>query len=63
MENKEGQGICPVCGNNDLEYYGYENETTGLFYRWECNHCHSHGNEWYSLNFIEHEVTFNGEHK
>lgn len=61
MANKQQEGICPVCGSDDLDYHSYEVEGTQLSYQWECNDCHSQGTEWYSLNFIEHEVTFNGK--
>ena len=61
MANKQQEGICPVCGNDDLDYYGYEVDGT-ISLSVECDDCHSQGYEWYSLNFIEHEVTFNGKY-
>ena len=62
MTNKQEEAICPICGRDDLEYFGFENKGPQVFYLWKCNHCHSEGNEWFSLHFIKHEVTFNGEH-
>lgn len=62
MSNKQEEGICPVCNSDNLEYFGFENEGTQIVYKWECNDCHSQGNEWYSMNFVEHEVTYNGKH-
>jgi len=51
------QGVCPNCGNNDLEYGGSDFEGDGVCYYWSCEECESTGREWYSLEFTGHNIT------
>ena len=49
------QGVCPVCGYDDMDYSGAD-FTAGdqIAYNWTCNNCKSTGTEWYDMKFIEH---------
>ena len=49
----EQPGVCPVCGNNELEYLGTELEGNSYGYRWDCDKCETSGYEWYIMNFDE----------
>jgi hypothetical protein len=51
------EGICPNCGNNDLEYGSSDSEGDAICYAWNCNECDSEGLEWYSLTFTGHNIT------
>ena len=47
------QGICPICGNDDLNYEGLEPEGEMVRFEVDCQECGWLGYEWYSLTFIE----------
>lgn len=56
MDNmKQEQGICPVCGNENLEYSFMEIGDESVSYPWICNKCGSNGYEVYNLQFVEHD--------
>lgn len=48
-------GICPVCGNEDLDYGILTPYGDSISYPWTCHHCHTKGNEIYDLTFTHHE--------
>jgi hypothetical protein len=48
------QGKCPVCGSNELDYSSIKIDTGQIAYPWTCKSCQSSGDEWYELQFIEH---------
>ena len=50
------QGICPFCGESNLEYGAVEFEGEMCYFPWECLTCKHKGEEWYSLEFIGHNV-------
>lgn len=56
--NKNGQ--CPICNGCNLNYNpNYEQiepEGDVICYPWVCEDCSAQGEEWYSLNFIGHNV-------
>ena len=46
-------GTCPACGNEDLDY-DTPQIGDGLSYPWKCKKCKADGEEWYSIEFVEH---------
>lgn len=47
-------GVCPVCGNEDLEYTGQDlGVHDSYYYSWVCPKCHSKGREWYEVSAIQ----------
>ena len=50
------QGVCPFCGNMNLEYDFAEFEDDMLYYPATCNVCGQHIEEWYNLTFAGHNV-------
>ena len=50
------EGHCPFCGENNLECeaVGFEGEM--CYFPWKCLTCKHEGEEWYSLEFIGHNV-------
>lgn len=50
------QGICPVCGSENLNYEGLEPEEEMIVYPWTCENCGATGSEWYELQFAGHNV-------
>lgn len=52
--NKQGQ--CPICNGYNLNYEQMELEGDIICYPWKCEDCSAKGEEWYSLNFIGHNV-------
>lgn len=53
IEKKQEECVCPVCGNEGLEYGSTELEDNSYGYHWECPNCKSKGIEWYSINYSE----------
>jgi hypothetical protein len=49
---KHQSGICPVCGNESIEYQTIEVDDGQVFYPAICGNGHNF-EEWYSLEFIE----------
>lgn len=49
------QGVCPNCGSNNLQYDVLEVVDDQVMYPWTCNHCLTTGEEWYLLQFTNHE--------
>lgn len=52
--NKSGQ--CPKCNGHNLRYEAVEPEGDVIYYPWVCEDCSTQGEEWYSLNFIGHNI-------
>lgn len=50
------EGVCPVCGDDDLDYGAIEVEGNMIYYPWTCNACGTTGEEWYELHFTGHNV-------
>lgn len=50
------QGICPFCGESNLEYGAVEFEGEMCYFPWQCLECKHEGEEWYSMEFIGHNV-------
>ena len=52
-------GKCPNCGEENLRYNRKTvSDGNCVGYKWVCTNinCKAKGTEWYSLEFIEHEV-------
>lgn len=50
------RGYCPFCGGDNLEYGTVRFEGDMCYFPWQCPNCKHEGEEWYSLNFIGHNV-------
>lgn len=50
------QGVCPVCGYDNLDWGSMELEGNYLYYEWVCTRCQTEGKEWYKLVFDGHDV-------
>ena len=50
------RGCCPFCGEDNLEYGAVRFEGEMCYFPWECSTCKHKGEEWYSLEFIGHNV-------
>lgn len=37
------KGLCPKCGSYDVQYRGYQNTTTRIYRRFQCNRCFGWG--------------------
>ena len=46
-------GCCPVCGEEDLDYFAFLIEDNGGYFPCSCPHCAWEGKEWYTMNFVE----------
>ena len=51
---KNVEGICPECGNNNLEYHNEEInfENDQVVHDWHCGKCDAFGSEVYDLVFV-----------
>ena len=49
-------GFCPFCNGDNLEYKEVAFDGDMCYFPWECLDCKHEGEEWYSLNFIGHNV-------
>ena len=56
----EQQGVCPVCGKEELVYGDTVLDGNQMGYHWQCSECLSQGTEWYALDFIEHTDVIKG---
>lgn len=54
------EGICPVCRAPQIKYTDRGFGDTYVEYQWECKNCGSQGREIYTLDFMEHEVDYQG---
>ena len=54
------QGVCPVCGKEELVYADTVLDGNQMGYHWQCSECLSQGTEWYNLEFIEHNDIIKG---
>ncbi len=52
LKNKEG--ICPACGESNLEYGEMVLDEDNLFFPYKCDNCGTKGEEWYHLDFSGH---------
>lgn len=50
------RGCCPFCGEDNLEYGAVRFEGEMCYFPWECLTCKHNGEEWYSLEFVGHNV-------
>ena len=46
------QGICPFCGESNLEYGAVQVEGEMCYFPWQCLECKHEGEEWYSMEFM-----------
>lgn len=49
-------GTCPFCGESNLEYEAVRFDGDICYYPWKCINCNHEGEEYYSLEFIGHNV-------
>lgn len=49
-EHKEG--VCPECGEEDLDYSDFSVEGDGCYYLCKCDRCGWKGREWYDMKFM-----------
>lgn len=49
-------GVCPRCGNEDLEYGSIKLEDNMCYFPYECKSCGLEGEEWYSMQFAGHNI-------
>ena len=50
------EGLCPFCGECDLEYGCIEPADTMMYYPWTCKNCGKQGEEWYDMRFAGHSI-------
>lgn len=62
-EKNQEAGVCPVCGNTDLDYGDTIMEQVGDYYgyNWKCSKCNHTGTEWYYMSFVDVYNTNTGE--
>lgn len=62
-EKNQEAGVCPVCGNTDLDYGDTIMEQVGDYYgyNWRCSKCNHTGTEWYYMSFVDVYNTNTGE--
>lgn len=51
-ENK--QGVCPKCGESNLDYEAIRLEGEMAYFPYKCKNCGLEGEEWYSMRFDGH---------
>lgn len=50
-------GKCPFCNNEGtLDYGAVQFEGEMCYFPWQCLECKHEGEEWYSMDFIGHNV-------
>ena len=54
-------GVCPFCNNETLDYGAVNLAGDCCYFPWECLTCKRHGEEWYSMDFVGHNI-FDDEH-
>lgn len=59
MNNK--QGVCPVCMQDIRSYGGMSLSGDMAYYTWECENCHTEGEEWYKVEFNGHNILVDEE--
>lgn len=50
------KGICPNCKEHSLNYGAIELEGEAVYFPYECKDCGLQGEEWYSLEFLGHNI-------
>lgn len=50
------EGVCPFCGDTDLQYEAIQLEGNMSYYPWTCKKCSHKGEEWYDMTFAGHNV-------
>ena len=50
------QWTCPCCWSNNLDYESVEFHDDQCWFPRECMDCKAEWMEWYSMDFIEHEI-------
>lgn len=63
MSKIHEEGICPVCGCSDLNYWGRNIDSDTMTYDWDCPDCKSDGMEVYNIQFSEHDILTKGKKK
>ena len=53
---KNNMGVCPHCKEQDLEYGSIQLEGENAYFPYKCNNCGLEGEEWYSMEFVGHNV-------
>lgn len=49
------QGVCPNCGNEDIEWGNRIDDGNSVGYEFHCPNCNKDFVEWYELNYINTE--------
>jgi predicted nucleic-acid-binding Zn-ribbon protein len=49
-------GRCPFCNSQYFEYGAIEFESDLCYFPWKCMKCGHTGEEWYSMEFVGHNV-------
>ena len=55
-EKKVGEGLCPKCGSDDLNYGDSQLEDDYVYYEGDCRECKIQFHEWYKLEFSGFDV-------
>lgn len=50
------QRTCPFCGEEKLYYGEVHFEREMCYFPWQCLDCEHEGEEWYSMEFIGHDI-------
>jgi len=53
-QNYNYQGVCPICGSEQLSYGAAVFDDYGVNYPYVCENCGTKGNEAYNLKFDGH---------
>lgn len=53
---KNSVGVCPNCKESNLEYDSIRLEGEQCYFPYKCKNCGLEGEEWYSMEFIGHNV-------
>jgi hypothetical protein len=53
-------GVCPLCGNVDLDWGDQDNDAGFIYYEYTCGKCGSTGTEQYKTEFVDTEIGVDG---
>ena len=55
------RGHCPYCNSDYIDYGSVDFEGDMCYFPWTCYGCGKQGEEWYSMEFIGHNVITDNE--